>query len=215
MNGVIFLGPAGSGKGTQAQYLRDHLNYAHLSTGDMLRDEVGSGSDLGNQVKAVIDAGDLVSDDIIIQIIKKNVIIQSESRKTGLIFDGFPRTLGQAKALNLLMDDLELSIASVVYFDLSLEESINRISGRQIDSRNNHVYHRVSNPASPEVEPFLVTRKDDLPEKVTHRYHVYLDQTALLLDFYRHQLVHIDCLNSIDDIRQQIQQLLASVQCSG
>ena len=140
MNIIIFLGPAGSGKGTQAQYLRDHFNYAHLSTGDLLRAEVKSDSKLGQEVQSVIHAGNLVSDDIIIKIIRNNVAGLKDASKEGIIFDGFPRTVEQANAFQDLLSDLNLSISSVLYFDLSLSESINRISGRLIDSRNNNVY---------------------------------------------------------------------------
>ena len=102
----------------------------------------------------------------------------------------------------------------MLYFDLSLSESINRISGRLIDSRNNNVYHKLTNPAPEEAVPFLITRKDDTPDKVTHRYNVYVEETAPLLSYYKDQLVEIDCLNSIDDINHQITQLLNSFQLS-
>ena len=147
MNVLIFLGPAGSGKGTQAQFLKDSLNYEHLSTGDLLRAEIKSNSELGQQVQSVINSGNLVSDDIILNIIKKNITGLKSSNKTGVMFDGFPRTIEQANALTSLMKEMGLNLTKVLYFDLSLEESIDRISGRLIDSRNNNVYHKVSNPA--------------------------------------------------------------------
>ena len=100
MNIIILLGPAGSGKGTQAQFLRDRFNYNHLSTGDMLRAEVASESELGLKVKSVIDSGNLVSDDIIISIIKQRLQKLVLNNETGAIFDGFPRTIAQAEAFN-------------------------------------------------------------------------------------------------------------------
>ena len=137
-----------------------------------------------------------------------------KSNKRGFIFDGFPRTIDQGEAFQRLLDELNLSISSVLYFNLSLHESITRISGRLIDSRNNNVYHKFTNPAPEEVKPYLITRKDDTPEKVTHRYNVYIEETSPLLKFYESKLVKIDCLNSIEDISAQIVRLLESFQLS-
>jgi adenylate kinase len=214
MNVLIFLGPAGSGKGTQAQFLKDKLNYEHLSTGDLLRAEIKSNSDLGQQVQSVIHSGNLVSDDIILNIIKKNINGLKSSNKSGVIFDGFPRTIEQANSLGSLMNEMDLNLSKVLYFDLSLEESINRISGRLIDSRNNNVYHKISNPAPTEAEPYLISRKDDTPDKVTHRYNVYKNETAPLLDYYQSELFRIDCLQSIDAISNQITDLVDSFELS-
>ena len=133
MNVLIFLGPAGSGKGTQAQFLKDKLNYDHLSTGDLLRAEIKSNSELGQQVQSVINSGNLVSDDIILNIIKKNINGLKSSNKSGIMFDGFPRTTEQANALGVLIKEMDLNLSKVLYFDLSLDESINRISGRLSD----------------------------------------------------------------------------------
>ena len=214
MNVLIFLGPAGSGKGTQAQFLKDKLNYEHLSTGDLLRAEIKSNSDLGQQVQSVINSGNLVSDDIILTIIRKNINGLKSSNKSGVIFDGFPRTTEQANSLSSLMKEMDLNLSKVLYFDLSLEESINRISGRLIDSRNNNVYHKISNPAPAEAEPFLISRKDDTPDKVTHRYNVYKSETTPLLDYYESELYRIDCLQSIDAISNQITDLVDSFELS-
>lgn len=214
MNVLIFLGPAGSGKGTQAQFLKDKLNYDHLSTGDLLRAEIKSNSELGQQVQSVINSGNLVSDDIILNIIKKNINGLKSSNKSGIMFDGFPRTTEQANALGVLIKEMDLNLSKVLYFDLSLDESINRISGRLIDSRNNNVYHKISHPAPKEAEPFLITRKDDTPDKVTHRYNIYKNETAPLLDYYQSDLFRIDCLQSIDDISSQITNLVQSFDLS-
>ena len=214
MNIIILLGPAGSGKGTQAQFLRDRFNYNHLSTGDMLRAEVASESELGLKVKSVIDSGNLVSDDIIISIIKQRLQKLVLNNETGAIFDGFPRTIAQAEAFQRLLDSENIALSSVLYFDLSLDASIERISGRQIDSRNNDVYHRVSKPAPADVQPYLVTRDDDTEDKVTHRYHVYQKETQPLLTFYDNYLKRIDCLRSIEEINRELVQLVESFQVS-
>ena len=214
MNVLIFLGPAGSGKGTQAQFLKDQSNYEHLSTGDLLRAEIKSNSELGQQVQSVIHSGNLVSDDIILNIIQKHINDLKLSNKSGVIFDGFPRTLDQANALTNLITKMELRLTKVLYFHLSLEESINRISGRLVDSRNNNVFHKISNPAPKEAEPFLITRKDDTPDKVTHRYNVYKNETTPLLDFYQSDLYQVDCLQTIKQISNQIDSLVQSFELS-
>src|SRR6056300_1535553 len=155
MNILIFFGPAGSGKGTQAQYLKEKFNFSHLSTGDLLRYEVKSGSELGIQVQKVIESGDLVSNDIILKIIKENILkLVKENNCPGVVFDGFPRTIDQAEAFDHLLNSIHLNLNYAVYFDLSLESSVQRISGRQIDSRNNMVYHKDSNPAPVDVQPY-------------------------------------------------------------
>tara|TARA_A100001015_G_scaffold308470_1_gene406160 strand:- start:7453 stop:8112 length:660 start_codon:yes stop_codon:yes gene_type:complete len=203
MNILIFLGPAGSGKGTQAQFLTQKLGYFHVSTGDLLRKEVASKSDLGQQVESIINNGDLVSDDIIISIIKQTLNeLVAKSDCHGVIFDGFPRTKDQAMALDELVHSFNFNLPSVIYFDLSLEESIQRISGRLIDSRNNNVYHKDSNPPPEDAMPFLMTREDDVPEKVTHRYGVYQRSTEPLLDFYDGRTTTLDCLQSIHTLNQ-------------
>ncbi|MGC6367215.1 MAG: adenylate kinase [Candidatus Marinamargulisbacteria bacterium] len=214
MNIIILLGPAGSGKGTQAQYLRDQFGYSHLSTGDMLRSEVSSGSELGQQVKQVIDSGNLVSDDIIISIISNRLNQLVEAKVSGAIFDGFPRTIAQAHAFDELLTSQGLSLSSVLYFDLSLKASIDRISGRQIDSRNNDVYHKVSKPAPVDVQPYLITRDDDTEEKVTHRFNVYQEETSPLLSYYNSSLQRIDCMQSISTISKQLSDLIESFQVS-
>lgn len=215
MNILIFLGPAGSGKGTQAQYLKEKFQFAHLSTGDLLRAEVKSGSELGTKVQAVIDAGDLVSDDIILSIIKENIVrLTEKGNLPGIVFDGFPRTVDQAKSFDEMLSSMGLNLNQAIYFDLSLEESIHRISGRQIDSRNNMVYHKDSNPAPAEAEPYLISRDDDNPEKVKHRYTVYQNETAPLIQHYSNSLLTIDCLKSIDDIHQTFDELVQSFQVS-
>jgi adenylate kinase len=215
MNILIFFGPAGSGKGTQAQYLSDKFNFLHLSTGDLLRNEVKSETSLGMQVQKVIEAGDLVSDDIILEIIRHNILIAIENNRTsGIVFDGFPRTIDQALAFDQLLNSINLTINRAVYFDLSLETSLQRISGRQIDSRTNIVYHKASNPAPVEVQPYLVTREDDDSDKVKHRYQVYQNETLPLTNHYADKLLTVDCLKTIDDIHLIFDELVYSLQVS-
>jgi len=215
VNILVFLGPAGSGKGTQAQYLQERFQFTHLSTGNLLREEVTSGSALGAQVQSVIELGDLVSDDIILSIIREHVsILMSKDDIKGIVFDGFPRTIEQAIAFDQMLLSVDLKLNKAVYFDLSLDASIDRISGRQIDSRNNMVYHKISNPAPMDVQPYLISRDDDGPEQVRHRYLVYQNETEPLLSHYSPLLMRIDCMNTIDDIHLTFDDLVQSFQVS-
>ena len=202
----VFLGPAGSGKGTQAQYLSKEYGFNHLSTGDMLRKEVADNSELGKTVKSVIESGNLVTDDIILNIIEKNILSIQSSDCKGIVFDGFPRTVAQATGFDSILSKMGFSVDQTFLFDLSLEASLDRIAGRRVDSRNNDVYHVISNPAPEEVVPFLIHREDDQPEKVSYRYQLYQDQTQPLIEYYTHCLVTIDCERSIQDIYSQFDQ---------
>jgi adenylate kinase len=214
MNIIILLGPAGSGKGTQSKFIQTEYNYLHISTGDLLRNEVASNSTLGQKVRAVIESGNLVSDAIILDIIQTNLNKISEDNSTkGVIFDGFPRTLEQAKGLDTLLSKMGCQLSSILYFDLPLDECIHRISGRRIDSRNNNVYHVEYNPAPEEAQAFLQARDDDSPEKVKHRYTVFEQETTQLLAYYKEKLTSIDCMDSIEIINQQIKQTLNNVTC--
>jgi adenylate kinase len=214
MNIIILLGPAGSGKGTQSKYIQTEYNYFHISTGDLLRNEVASHSTLGQKVRSVIESGNLVSDDIILDIIKENLNKISEDKSNkGVVFDGFPRTLDQAKGLDTLLAQMSREVSGVLHFELPLDECVHRISGRRIDSRNNNVYHIEYNPAPEEAAPFLQARDDDSPEKVKHRYTVFEQETTPLLAYYKEKLTAIDCMKSIESINQQIKQTLNNVTC--
>jgi len=211
MDLFIFLGPAGSGKGTQAQYLISSFNFSHISTGDLLRAEVKSGSEMGKNVQSIITKGDLVPDEIIIAIIKGHLSeVSKDTSIPGIVFDGFPRTIDQAIALDSLIKSMSLNLKALVQFDLSLEDSITRISGRQVDSRNNKVYHKVFNPAPKDAHPYLVQRDDDSEEKVRYRFEVFQKETAPLISHYRSIIYQIDCSKSIVDIHEQMDQLVQS-----
>ena len=204
MNIVIFLGSAGSGKGTQSQYLKKEWGYRHISTGDLLREEMARGSSLGETIRLKVDQGDLVSDDIIIQMIDQTIQSLVATNAKGVIFDGFPRTMDQAVSLQSLLEPMGRSLTKVFYFDLSLEESLRRLSGRRIDPRDGQIYHEAFNPPPPEVRPHLTQRSDDFPEKISHRYDIFLKETMPLLDYYGKALVPLDCSSPIDQITSTI-----------
>ena len=181
---IILLGAPGAGKGTQAEYLRETFGIPQISTGDMLRKAVQVGSELGKQVKSVMENGGLVSDDIIIALIKER-ITHSDCQK-GFLFDGFPRTIPQAQALV----DTGIDIDVVLEIEVPDDEIVRRLSGRRVHEQSGRIYHidnkAPKNPGKDDVtgEP-LMQREDDKEGTVRKRLQVYHNQTKPLVDFYK------------------------------
>ena len=179
----ILLGPPGAGKGTQATFICKSLNIPQISTGDMLRAAVKAGSELGKMAKAKMDAGDLVSDDIIIGLVKER--ITQPDCKNGFLFDGFPRTLPQAEAVR----DAGITIDAVVEIQVPDNTIVQRMGGRRAHLASGRTYHIVYNPPKEEGkddatgEP-LVIRDDDKEETVRARLDIYHEQTNVLTTFY-------------------------------
>ncbi|MBK2111531.1 adenylate kinase [Francisella tularensis subsp. novicida FSC159] len=181
---IILLGAPGAGKGTQAKIIEQKYNIAHISTGDMIRETIKSGSALGQELKKVLDAGELVSDEFIIKIVKDR--ISKNDCNNGFLLDGVPRTIPQAQEL----DKLGVNIDYIVEVDVADNLLIERITGRRIHPASGRTYHTKFNP--PKVadkddvtgEP-LITRTDDNEDTVKQRLSVYHAQTAKLIDFYR------------------------------
>ena len=180
---IIVLGPPGAGKGTQAGSIAEAFGIPQISTGDMLRAAVKEGTALGQRVKAVMDTGRLVSDDIIVELIQGR--IQDPDCHNGFLFDGFPRTLAQAEALR----DHDIPVTHVVEIDVPSEEVIVRLGGRRVHPASGRSYHVVFNPPKTEgrddlTGEELVQRDDDSEETVRRRLEVYSEQTAPLVDYY-------------------------------
>ena len=180
---IILLGGPGAGKGTQANYIKDKYSVPQISTGDMLRAAVKDGTPLGVEAKKVMDAGGLVSDDIILGLVKER--IAQDDCANGFLFDGFPRTLAQAESLKVQGVDID----AVVEIDVDDEEIIKRMSGRRAHLASGRTYHIVFNPPKEEGkddqtgEP-LVQRDDDQEDTVRQRLKVYHDQTEPLIEYY-------------------------------
>ena len=180
---IILLGGPGAGKGTQAGFIKEKFGIPQISTGDMLRAHVKQGTELGRQAKAVMDAGGLVPDEIIIGMVKTRLL--DDDCRNGYLFDGFPRTIPQAEA----MQAAGVKIDAVVEIAVDDEEIIRRMSGRRVHPGSGRTYHQVFNP--PKVaghddvtgEP-LIQRDDDKEEVVRNRLQVYHQQTRPLVDFY-------------------------------
>jgi len=183
----ILVGPAGSGKGTNAEKIRDELCLCHLSTGDLLRDAVAAGTDAGKKAKPIMEAGKLVPDEIVIALI--NEAMDKQECKRGMILDGFPRNIPQAKKLDEMLDKKQKYIDNVIQFHVDDQELIERIEGRRVHPSSGRTYHVKFNP--PKIagkddvtgEP-LIQRKDDNAQVLKQRLDSYRKETMPILDFY-------------------------------
>ena len=207
---IILLGAPGAGKGTQAQVIMDKFGIPQISTGDMLRAAIKAGTALGLEAKKVMDAGQLVSDDLIIGLVKERVA--QDDCKEGFLLDGFPRTIPQADA----MKDAGIAIDYVVEIDVPDEEIVKRMSGRRVHSGSGRTYHIVYNP--PKVEgkddvtgDDLVIRPDDEAETVRKRLGIYHDQTKPLIGYYTAeadasatQYLKFDGTQSVDAVSKEV-----------
>jgi adenylate kinase len=185
---VIFLGPPGAGKGTQARALAQAWGVPQVATGEMLREAVAAGTPLGREAKRIMDTGALVSDDVMIGLIAER--LRQPDAGSGFILDGFPRTIAQAEALDRLLKDLGQSLDAVVYFDVAEPELLRRLTGRRLCRRCQTAFHVVSAPPRHEgvcdrCGGELYQRDDDSEATVRRRLEVYGRQTAPLLDYYR------------------------------
>lgn len=215
---LILLGPPGAGKGTQANFIKDKFGIPQISTGDMLRAAVKAGTPLGLEAKKVMDAGQLVSDDIIIGLVKDR--LQQDDCKSGYMFDGFPRTIPQADA----MKDAGVPIDYVLEIDVPDAQIIERMSGRRVHLASGRTYHVKHNP--PKVAgkddvtgEDLIQRDDDREETVRKRLEVYHAQTKPLVDYYTRwaesgapgapKVCKISGLGSVDEITARVFDALA------
>jgi adenylate kinase len=214
---MIFLGPPGSGKGTQAKMISDRLGIPQISTGDMLRAAVKEGTPMGLKAKALMDQGALVSDEVVVGIVRERLAKKDCER--GFILDGFPRTLAQADALGLTLTDLGIKLDAVVSLVVDGEAVVERIAGRRTCRDCGKMYHARFDPPQEEGrcdccggELFL--RDDDCEETVRRRLAVYQEQTAPLIAYYRTRglLSEIDGLQDIPKVQNQILAVLGCVQ---
>ena len=206
---LILLGAPGAGKGTQAEILCDRLNIPTISTGNMIREALKSGTEMGLKAKAFIEAGQLVPDEVVIGIVRERLAM--DDCQNGFILDGFPRTIPQAEAL----DSMGITIDRVVDINVPDEVITRRVSGRRVCLDCGNTYHIETK--KPQVEGVcdrcgstLVQRKDDQPETVQERLHVYHDQTEPLRDYYAKagKLLVVDGQQGIQEIAEQTLQLL-------
>ena len=205
---IIFLGPPGAGKGTQAQKICDALNIPQISTGDILRRAMKEGTETGKKAKSFIDAGQLVPDEVIIDIVKERLAM--DDCRNGYILDGFPRTVPQAEAL-----DTFATINSVIELDVKDEELVNRLSGRRVCLKCGATYHismLKGKTTCDKCGEELIQRNDDKAETVLNRLTVYHDQTAPLIGYYEKKglLKKIDGAQGMDKTTQAILEALGA-----
>lgn len=216
---IILLGCPGAGKGTQAKLISEKYQIPQISTGDILRNAIQSNNELGRKVKEVVEGGQLVPDEMVIQLVEER--LKQEDCKNGFLLDGFPRTVAQAEALQKLT-----AIDYVIDIDVPAEEVVKRLSGRRIHPGSGRIYHVAVNPPRQENkdditgEP-LIQRPDDSEETVRKRLQVYQTQTSPLRDYYHHFKSHtgtnntayvkIDGTNTVQDIKKIIFSVLSSI----
>jgi adenylate kinase len=214
---LILLGPPGAGKGTQAEHLRDTYRLAHLSTGDMLREAVTAGSELGRKARSIMERGDLVPDELMIELVAERV--DRPDCAGGFILDGFPRTVAQAEALDRLLAEREAGLDAVIELQVDDDALVERVSGRFTCASCGAGYH--DRFKRPKVEGVcdvcggkeFKRRADDNAETVRARLEAYHRQTAPLLPYYdeRGVLRRVDGMAAIDEVTRQIDRALAGM----
>jgi adenylate kinase len=212
---LVLLGPPGAGKGTQAKRLSDDFGLRYIATGNMLRDAVREGTELGQKAREYMDRGDLVPDDLIIEMIKQT--LEEPDADHGFILDGFPRTEGQAEALDEELSKLGRRLSSTLLIDVPEDEVVRRLSGRRVCVKGQHNFHvdfdPPKHPDRCDVDGSrLIVRDDDKPEVVQRRLAQYREKTAPLIDYYekRSILRRVDGSRTADEVNDQIRALIAS-----
>lgn len=203
---LVFLGPPGSGKGTQAKILSKEMGLSHISTGDLLREAVKNNTPLGQKAKEYMERGELVPDHIIISLIEEVM-----PKEGGFILDGFPRTIPQAVALEDMLKKHGKELDKVILFEISEDDVVDRISGRLTCSQCGALYHVKYKPPKEDLKcdvcgGKLIQREDDKEEVVRKRFKVYQEQTQPLVDFYkeRNKLIGLDATQSVEEISKKI-----------
>jgi adenylate kinase len=205
---LVLVGPPGAGKGTQAQFISAHLGIPKISTGDIFRANVSQGTELGQQAKKFMDAGDLVPDEITIGMVVSR--LEEDDARKGFLLDGFPRNVPQAKTFNDLLFDGGTPLDVVLELVVDDDEVVRRLSGRRTCRSCGHIWHLDFDP--PSVEGVcdicggeLFQRDDDKPETIRHRLEVYYEQTAPLVGYYAEArvLVGIDAMGPVDDVTER------------
>ncbi len=210
---LILLGPPGCGKGTQAEIISIKFRVPHISTGDILRDNVKRKTDIGNNAKGYMDAGKLVPDNIIIEMIKDR--LASEDCKNGFLLDGYPRTIAQAKSLDDLLEQINMKLDYIINIDVNDEDIINRISKRLSCPNCGEVYNLIYKKPKKEMScdscgTRLYQRADDKEEVVKNRLDVYRKQTAPLLSYYGEKIINVDGSKNIEQVTNDVLKILNS-----
>jgi adenylate kinase len=214
---VVFLGPPGAGKGTQARLLHERFGLAQISTGDILRQNLSRGTDLGKKAEDYMRRGQLVPDDVMIEMIEREL----ERARDGFVMDGFPRTVAQADALDRLLSNRGSPLDAAVLFSAERSALVGRLAARWTNPRNGRTYNALTNP--PKVAGIddedggeLIQREDDCADTVLERLDVYDRQTRPLIEYYRKagKLVKVDALASVESVAERIAAGIGAVHAS-
>ncbi|RME15243.1 MAG: adenylate kinase [Bdellovibrio sp.] len=207
---ILLFGPPGAGKGTQSQLLSEQLGFKHISTGDLFRYHIKEQTDLGKKVKAILDRGDLVPDDIVIKMVEQEI-----EGDGSFILDGFPRTIPQAEALDRMLAEKGQPLGKVFFLKVPEKELVRRLSGRRVCSKCGAVYHIETSPPKQDgicdkCGGKLLQREDDREEAILHRLKVYEENTAPLKKFYHDKgiMVEIDGVGDAQEVFERIKKKL-------
>lgn len=208
---LILIGAPGSGKGTQAELMREHLKLHHLSTGEMLRSAVAAHTELGKRVELIMELGELVPDEIVIALIRER--LEDDAVASAFMMDGFPRTLAQAEALDQMLRSKGLNLDRVLLFEIPEEAIVERITGRRTDPETGKIYHVKFNPPPPELAGRLVQRPDDQESVVRLRNEKFHSETAPVISYYESfgLVQRLDATQRPSEVFQQILRILSEL----
>lgn len=201
---LIFIGPPGAGKGTQAARLVERYGIPHVSTGDMLRAAVKAGTEMGKVAEGYMTAGKLLPDEVVVGLVRER--LKAPDATKGVLLDGFPRTVPQAEALDVMLQGEGIALDGVVLLEVPDDLIVSRIVGRRQDPETGEIYHLQFSPPPAEILPRLVHRKDDTEEAVRTRLGAYHDQTAPIIPFYEAKglVKRVDGVGNPDDVTARI-----------
>lgn len=210
---IVLLGPPGAGKGTQAKFIVDKYQIPHISTGDMLREAISSGNELGLKVKSILEQGLLVSDDVMIELIKER--LSREDTLNGFILDGFPRTVKQAESLTNIMNELNRKMEYAIFVNSDEETVVKRISNRRVCPKCGRVYNLITlkpknDSLCDECRSEIVQRKDDKEETVRDRFRIYIENTQPVIDYYIDEdiLIEVDGSKDLHEVNKDVMKVL-------
>ena len=214
---LVFLGPPGAGKGTYAKELVKILGIPHISTGDMFREAVASGSELGKKVKEIMDRGDLIPDEIVNAVVRER--LSKPDCEKGFILDGYPRTVEQAKALDEMLKEMKRELMWAIFFDVPEDVVVVRLTNRRICPKCGRIYNLLTSPPKEDnlcdvCKVPLVQREDDKEEVVRRRYKVYMEKTVPVVEYYeeRGKLQRLDGTAGVENVVKEVLRLVDKAQ---